>query len=48
MSDAIGLYIHIPFCDSKCYYCDFYSRVKDDFTKQIYVNEFLKTIKLIW
>lgn len=21
-----GLYIHIPFCRSKCYYCDFYSR----------------------
>jgi coproporphyrinogen III oxidase-like Fe-S oxidoreductase len=20
-----GLYIHIPFCSSKCIYCDFYS-----------------------
>ena len=20
-----GIYIHIPFCKSKCYYCDFYS-----------------------
>ncbi len=24
-----ALYIHIPFCASKCYYCDFYSRKPD-------------------
>jgi len=24
-SPPIGIYIHIPFCLSKCYYCDFYS-----------------------
>ncbi len=27
-----GIYIHIPFCKSKCTYCDFYS--KTDFSKQ--------------
>lgn len=24
-SDSMGLYIHIPFCSSKCAYCDFFS-----------------------
>jgi len=23
--DRLGLYIHIPFCEKKCYYCDFAS-----------------------
>ena len=28
---ALGLYIHVPFCRSKCQYCDFYSLAcKDD------------------
>ena len=27
----LGLYIHVPFCRSKCEYCDFYSlTTKDD------------------
>ena len=25
MDNSIGVYIHIPFCKSKCYYCDFNS-----------------------
>ena len=25
MNKEIGLYIHIPFCKSRCYYCDFFS-----------------------
>ena len=25
MSETIGLYLHIPFCKSKCPYCDFFS-----------------------
>ena len=29
-TDLSGLYIHIPFCRSKCPYCDFYSRTETD------------------
>ena len=25
MDNTLGIYIHIPFCVSKCSYCDFYS-----------------------
>ena len=25
MAEKLGLYVHIPFCHSKCDYCDFYS-----------------------
>ncbi len=31
-----GIYIHIPFCKSKCYYCDFYSCSEEtDFSKYL-------------
>ena len=27
----LGIYIHVPFCRSKCQYCDFYSQAtKED------------------
>ena len=37
MPAPLGLYIHIPFCKSKCVYCDFYSLPRsesrmDDYT----------------
>lgn len=36
---SIGLYIHIPFCLSKCPYCDFFSLVSyDEQLKERYIN----------
>ena len=34
----LGIYIHIPFCISKCIYCDFCSAPADDATKERYVD----------
>ena len=39
----IGIYIHIPFCVSKCFYCDFVSfpGIKEEI-KYLYVESLLK------
>lgn len=39
----LGVYIHIPFCASKCFYCDFYSVVNKD-TEEAYINALLEEI----
>lgn len=40
----IGLYIHIPFCNGKCPYCDFYSICPENETVQKYVDALCKEI----
>ncbi len=35
---AIGLYLHIPFCRSKCPYCDFYSFISDEESMDSYTD----------
>lgn len=32
-----GIYIHIPFCSSKCHYCNFYSTVSHKYSKDFLV-----------
>ena len=42
----LGLYIHIPFCRTKCLYCDFCSFVsKSEDEREAYICELLKEIK---
>ncbi len=44
MTDNIGVYIHIPFCMSKCYYCDFVSYTNMDTYIEKYVEAVCKEI----
>ena len=39
----LGIYIHIPFCNSKCFYCDFYSETNCNFTEK-YIEALLEEI----
>lgn len=40
----IGLYVHIPFCHSKCYYCDFLS-FPNKGQEEVYVDALVKEIE---
>lgn len=42
--NPIGIYIHIPFCNNICIYCDFVSRVDTETTQRAYVDRLLKEI----
>ncbi|HSQ89128.1 radical SAM family heme chaperone HemW [Romboutsia sp.] len=42
----LGLYVHIPFCMSKCNYCDFNSYKIDQNLKQRYISDLKKEINL--
>ncbi len=38
LTNNLGLYIHIPFCEKKCNYCSFYSFESNDTQKEKYVR----------
>lgn len=42
----IGIYIHIPFCQRKCYYCDFISYSNKDSKIEEYIEAVKKEIRL--
>lgn len=41
----LELYVHIPFCERKCGYCDFLSFRADDAEKKSYVGQLIEEIK---
>lgn len=38
MAKSLGLYVHIPFCKSKCIYCDFYSLPRNEEKMDAYLS----------
>ena len=42
----LELYLHIPFCERKCEYCDFLSAPADADTKRRYVEALIQEIKV--
>ncbi|MBQ4091211.1 MAG: radical SAM family heme chaperone HemW [Clostridia bacterium] len=41
----MGIYIHVPFCRSKCYYCDFCSQTRaTEEQRELYVNRLIGEI----
>ena len=46
MNNKLGIYVHIPFCRQKCYYCDFASYVFDEKIWDEYIESLLDEITI--
>ena len=46
MKKDLSLYVHIPFCNSKCNYCAFVSKVGTESEKDAYVKDLISEIKM--
>ena len=44
--NEIGIYIHIPFCMKKCFYCDFVSYANKEDMIEKYIKALEKEIKI--
>ena len=40
-----GIYIHIPFCKTRCIYCDFYSTTRSEL-KSRYIHALCKELQM--
>jgi len=45
INKELGIYIHIPFCKSKCYYCDFISYQNKEEKIEEYIEEVINEIE---
>ena len=45
MNKEIGIYVHIPFCKEKCYYCDFLSFCNKKEYIEKYISSLIKEIE---
>lgn len=43
-ADALGLYIHLPWCEKKCPYCDFNSHERQHLPEERYVDALLRDL----
>ena len=46
ISGSFGIYIHVPFCYTKCAFCPFYKEVYDEENKQMYIQAIIKEIEI--
>ena len=46
MGETIGLYVHIPFCEKKCHYCDFLTFAQQEGKIDTYVEYLIKEMAL--
>ncbi|MFN2329196.1 MAG: radical SAM family heme chaperone HemW [Chromatocurvus sp.] len=43
-ADALGLYIHLPWCEKKCPYCDFNSHERQNLPEDRYISALLRDL----
>lgn len=48
MQDDLAIYIHWPYCKSKCPYCDFYKEVRKDVNQEEIIDEYLKNLQIYY